>query len=106
MYKSIKIIREELEKDDISTIDINRCLDMISDIDDKINELEDENLGYNDEIYSLENEVYDLKEQIVWNKKTSPKTLDDEFKEEIFEELSKKYHHSKLENLLKTNGIL
>lgn len=106
MYKSIRIIKEELQKDDVSTIDIKKCLYLLTDIDDEINRLEDENNEYNDEIYSLESEVYDLRKEIVWDKKQNPKTLDDVFKEEIFEELSKKYHHSKLESLLKNNGIL
>jgi hypothetical protein len=40
------------------------------------------------------------------SEKRKVQTLDDVYKEEIFEELSKKYSHWKLEELLKSNNIL
>lgn len=106
MYKSIEKIREELGKDDVSTIDINKCFDIISNIEDEFDELKDENSDYEDENRELENDIYELKQQVVYDKKSNPITLDDVFKQEIFEELSKKYNYSKLENLLKENNIL
>lgn len=106
MYKFIEKIKEELGKDDVSTIDIDKCFDIISEIEDEFDELKNENNDYEDENRELENDIYELKQQVLYDKKTSPTTLDDVFKQEIFEELSKKYTYSKLESLLKESNIL
>ena len=101
----IRELQKELKKDDITTIDITKCLKLVDDIDTEIYDLEHENSDYEDEISELENDLYELKDELSSHVKKQD-TLDDTFRNEIFNELSKKYSYYKLESILKENNIL
>jgi uncharacterized protein (DUF2164 family) len=109
MNRFIEKLRDELEREDKSTIDFNRCLNLLEDIEDEIDMMDSENQDLDSVNYDLERKIEDLEDEIQSlesDRKRTSKTLDDVYKEEIFEELSKKYTHWKLEELLKNNNIL
>lgn len=109
MNRFIDKLREELEQENKSLIDFDRCLNLLEDIQDDMDMLESESQDFEDMNYDLERKVDDLEEELEEYKKSEKRksqTLDDVYKEELFEELSKKYTHWKLEELLKNNGIL
>jgi len=107
MNRFINKIREELEQENKSLVDFNRCLDLLEDIEDEMDMMESENQDFDSNNYDLERKIEDLEDELESYKKTRKvQTLDDVYKEEIFEELSKKYSHWKLEELLKNNNIL
>lgn len=109
MNRFIDKLREELEQENKSLIDFDRCLNLLEDIQDDMDMLESESQDFEDMNYDLERKVDDLEEELEEYKqseKRKSQTLDDVYKEELFEELSKKYTHWKLEELLKNNGIL
>ena len=109
MNRFIDKLREELEQENKSLIDFDRCLNLLEDIQDDMDMLESESQDFEDMNYDLERKVNDLEEELEEYKqseKRKSQTLDDVYKEELFEELSKKYTHWKLEELLKNNGIL
>jgi predicted nuclease with TOPRIM domain len=109
MNRFISKIREELEQENKSLIDFNRCLNLLEDIQDEIEMIESESQDYEDMNWDLERKIDDLEyelDEYKTSEKRKSQTLDDVYKEEIFDELSKKYSHWKLEELLKSNGIL
>jgi len=107
MNRFINKIREELEQENKSLVDFNRCLNLLEDVEDEMDMMESENQELDSNNYDLERKIEDLEDELESNKKTRKvQTLDDVYKEEIFEELSKKYSHWKLEELLKSNNIL
>ena len=109
MNRFVNKLREELEQENKSLIDFNRCLNLLEDIEDEFDMMESENHDFDEMNYDLERKIEDLESELQDYKdseKRTPQTLDDVYKEEIFEELSKKYTHWKLEELLKSNGIL
>jgi len=107
MNRFISKIREELEQENKSLVDFDRCLNLLEDVEDEMDMMESENQELDSNNYDLERKIEDLEDELESNKKTRKvQTLDDVYKEEIFEELSKKYSHWKLEELLKSNNIL
>ena len=107
MNKLINKLKEELVQENKSLVDFNRCLNLLEDIEDEMDMMESENQELDSNNYDLERKIEDLEDELESNKKTRKvQTLDDVYKEEIFEELSKKYSHWKLEELLKSNNIL
>jgi len=107
MNRFIDKIREELEKEDKSLIDFDRCLNLLENVQDEMDDMECENNDLDSTNYDLERKIEDLEDELESYKKTrSVQTLDDVYKEEIFEKLSEKYTHYNLEELLKSNNIL
>jgi hypothetical protein len=109
MNRFISKIREELEQENKSLVDFNRCLNLLEDIQDEIEMIESESQDYEDMNWDLERKIDDLEyelDEYKTSEKRKSQTLDDVYKEEIFDELSKKYSHWKLEELLKNNNIL
>ena len=107
MNRFINKIREELEQENKSLVDFDRCLNLLEDVEDEMDMMESENQELDSNNYDLERKIEDLEDELESNKKTRKvQTLDDVYKEEIFEELSEKYSHWKLEELLKNNNIL
>jgi hypothetical protein len=112
MNMFLKKLKEELSKEDKSTIDFNRCLELLKDIDHEIDMIESESDDYQEMNIDLENEVDELKykvdeleSEIEYFKKTNAETIDDVYKQEIFDNLSKKYTSYQLEELLKKSNI-
>lgn len=98
-----------MEQENKSLIDFDRCSNLLEDIQDDMDMLESESQDFEDMNYDLERKVDDLEEELEEYKqseKRKSQTLDDVYKEELFEELSKKYTHWKLEELLKNKSIL
>ena len=109
MNRFVNKLREELEQENKSLIDFDRCLNLLEDIQDEMEMMESESHDYEEMNYDLERKVDDLEyelDEYKTSQKRKSQTLDDVYKEEIFDELSKKYSHWKLEELLKSNGIL
>jgi len=109
MNKLINKLKEELEQENKSLVDFNRCLNLLEDIQDEIEMIESESQDYENMNWDLERKIEDLEDELDEYKtpeKRKVQTLDDVYKEEIFEELSKKYSYWKLEELLKNNNIL
>jgi predicted nuclease with TOPRIM domain len=109
MNRFISKIIEELEQENKSLVDFNRCLNLLEDIQDEIEMIESESQDYEDMNWDLERKIDDLEyelDEYKTSEKRKSQTLDDVYKEEIFDELSKKYSHWKLEELLKNNNIL
>jgi hypothetical protein len=107
MNKLINKLKEELEQENKSLVDFNRCLNLLQDVEDEMDMMESENQELDSNNYDLERKIEDLEDELFSNKETRKvQTLDDVYKEEIFDELSKKYSHWKLEELLKNNNIL
>ena len=106
MNKFINKIREELEQENKSLVDFDRCLDLLEDIEDEMDMMESENQEFDSNNYDLERKIEDLEDELESYKKTRKvQTLDDVYKEEIFEELSKKYTWYQLEEKLKQANI-
>jgi len=107
MNRFISKIREELEQENKSLVDFDRCLNLLRDVEDEMDMMESENQELDSNNYDLERKIEDLEDELFSNKETRKvQTLDDVYKEEIFDELSKKYSHWKLEELLKSNNVL
>lgn len=108
MKQFIEKIKLEISKDK-NLIDTKRCLNLLEDI----SHLNRMNNGFEDQINDLENQVEDLEDQLDKLKKElntikifNGKTLDDNFKNEIFQKLSSKYTSWQLEDILKNNNIM
>lgn len=109
MNRFIDKLREELEQENKSLIDFDRCFNLLDDIQDDMDMLESESQDFEDMNYDLERKVDDLEEELEEYKqseKRKSQTLDDVYKEELFEELSKKYTYWNLEELLKNKSIM
>jgi predicted RNase H-like nuclease (RuvC/YqgF family) len=102
MNSFVNKLRQELESDDKSLVDFNRCLNLLEDIEDEMDMMESENQDLDSTNYDLERKIEDLEDELESfqiEQKGNPRTLDDIYKQEIFEKLSQKYPYYKLEEL-------
>ena len=64
MNRFIDKLREELEQENKSLIDFDRCLNLLEDIQDDMDMLESESQDFEDMNYDLERKVDDLEEEL------------------------------------------
>ena len=110
MNSVVKKLKDELDKEDKTSVDFDKCLSILEDIEGEIEYLEDDIEEYESQVWDLREDIGDLKYEISELgsvcEERNIKTIDDEFKERIFKDLSNKYTPYQLEELLKNNNIL